>query len=268
MPVRTVFERVMGLAWWVPLLAVSFFSACSVRADPVRLHVFAAASLVDIMGEIATRFEQETGVEVGVVTAGSATLAQQIVAGAPADIFVSANRQWVDYVVEQAGFDPGFAIFANQLALVSSDPAFPVLTSLKALPDALKSGRLALGDPCCVPAGIYAKQALEAAGVWEAVADRLAPAGDVRAALRLVAAGAVPLGIVYRTDVRRSNLHIVLKIQPDLHQPILYFVSRALTVRTDQERGAMTLFMRFLQEPDIKALAASYGYLAPKEAGW
>ncbi|HHS82644.1 MAG TPA: molybdate ABC transporter substrate-binding protein, partial [Devosia sp.] len=216
-------------AMMLPMLTATLLVAAAwangVSAAPVRLHVFAAASLVDVMEELSQAFERGRDVEMVVVAAGTATLAQQIVAGASADIFISANRAWGTFVTEQVGFSAPVPVFVNRLVVVASDGSVPAPGGLGDLADALEGGRLAMGDPDYVPAGIYARQALQAAGVWDGLVARLAPASDVRSALQLVAAGAARLGIVYRTDVVGSDLPVVLDIDPALHDPIIYHAS-------------------------------------------
>ena len=220
-----------------------------------QVKVFVAASLIELMEEAGREFEAETGQSVGLIVAGTSTLAQQIVAGAPADIFISANRDWLEFVRNRAGFGKGVPLFSNKLVVVKPENSDLVLTDLADLPDILQGQRLAIGDPDQVPAGIYAQQALRAAGVWEDVAGRLAPAANVRAALQLVMSGAAPVGIVYGSDVSHPGVEIVLPIDSALHEEIVYL--GALSPEAD---GIAKRFFAFLQSMDVKNLALDFGF--------
>src|SRR3984893_8462553 len=173
------------------------------EAQASDVVVFAAASLKNALDDIKTQYERDTGKHVTISYAASPTLAKQIEAAAPADIFISADLDWMDYLAERKLIKPGSRVNllgnsivliapANSTSSVTIGPNFP-LASL------LASGRLAMDDPNSVPAGKYGKAALEKLGVWPAVADRIAPAENVRAALVLVSRGECPLRIVYKT---------------------------------------------------------------------
>lgn len=223
------------------------------RADVL---VFAAASLVDVAESWAEEFESQNGTVVKIAAAGSSTLARQIAAGAPADLFLSANRAWIDFVVDEAGFQPPKALFGNRLVIIAADTRGAAF-SMRDLPEKLGRYRLALGDPSHVPAGQYARQALERAGVWETLAGQLAPAADVRAVLGLVSSGAAPFGIVYATDLRGRNLRLVGRIDSALHDPIVYF--GALPADADNEAVA---FLNFVAGPEGQRIALEYGFTA------
>lgn len=192
--------------------------------------MLAAASTAHVVDEVIGKFE--TGPDDSVVAsyAGTAALARQIESGAPAAIFLAANATWMDHVEAQGLIEPGSrqALASNRLVFVTGvegmAPFEPSATlDLAAL---LNGGRLAIGNPDHVPAGIYARQALEALGLWPEVQSQLAPAADVRAALALVARGEAPLGIVYATDVARiEGVHVVGTIPASLHEPIVYPVA-------------------------------------------
>ena len=262
---KAVLTKMVNFLLAMLLAAVAW--ANGVSAAPVRLHVFVAASLVDVMEDLSRVFEQRGDVEMVVVAAGTATLAQQIVAGASADMFISANREWGTFVTEQAGFSASVPVFANRLVVVASDGSVPALGGLGDLADALGEGRLAMGDPDYVPAGIYARQALQAAGVWDGLAARIAPASDVRGALQLVIAGAARLGIVYRTDVVGSDLPVVLDIDPSLHDPIIYHASYRPQPEDRQREMWAQEFISFLGSEEAVRVERSYGYLTPGAAG-
>lgn len=201
--------------------------------------VFVAASLTDVIEELVDGFAAETGRDIAVVPGSSSTLAQQIMAGAPADAFISANRLYADEVAKSLHVKSR-DLFGNSLAIIAPDD-FDGTVSLKDLVSELGDGRLAVGDPAHVPAGIYAREALENAGLWAALSDHLAPASDVRAAVAFVASGAAPLGIVYKTDANVDGVKLVGEIDPALHSPIRYW---DVTINPDNE--VMDMFFSYL----------------------
>ncbi len=191
------------------------------------ITVFAAASLKNAMDEIAAGFEQEAGHAVTVSLAGSSALARQIQHGAPADIFISANPDWMD-ALERDGFiepDSRFDLLRNTIVLIAHGrDARPVeIRPGLDIAGMLGEGRLAMTFVDAVPAGIYGKAALRALGVWEAVRSKVAQADNVRAALALVSSGEAPLGIVYATDAAADDKVTVVGAFPARsHPPIVY----------------------------------------------
>lgn len=248
---RAVLNRLILAA-----LMVAGFASVQVKADEIT--VFAAASLGDVVNELAADFEHRTGHEVRVVTAASSTLARQIEKGAPADVFISANKAWAAYVSAAREFAKPTALFGNRLVLVSTTP-FDAPPKLAQLPQLLGGGRLAIGDPAHVPAGQYAQAALEAAGVWNDVKDRLAPAGDVRSALAFVARGAAQFGIVYATDARAA-VPVVLEIDPALYPPIIYF---AVTPKVPSKQ--VTVLMDYLLGPEASMIIEGRGFMPTRD---
>lgn len=217
------------------------------------LVIFAAASLKEPLDILAARMG-ETVVSYG----GSGTLARQISLGAPADIVMLAHPDWMDVLSGGGHLKDGSrqTLLGNTLVLVASAPDSVALTP-QGVSDALGDGRLAIGLTAAVPAGIYGKAALETLGLWQTVADRLAEADNVRAALALVARGEVPLGIVYATDARIvPDLHIVAKFPPDSHPPIRYEVARIAT--GTHVRAAE--FLTLLASPTAQAIFADAGF--------
>lgn len=198
------------------------------RADaPVTL--FAAASLTDAVSRAGDAFTDETGIALRVSFASSSTLARQIEAGAGADIYISANAQWMDYLEKRGLIEPESrrTPIANQLVLIAPGAAKvhpAILTPDFRIADRLgPSDRLAMGDPAHVPAGIYAKEALVRLGQWESLEGRLAFADNVRAALALVGRAEAALGIVYRTDALISrNVTVIAFFPADSHAPVIY----------------------------------------------
>lgn len=228
-------ERAVGLFPWrgacsAPIvmlgvvLGLGVSGARSVQASQ-PLTVFAAASLADAVDECLVLYERTTGVRARGSYAASSTLAQQIAHGAPAQIFISADERWMDHLAARGLIDRDSRVdlLANRLVIVAAvgSPGIE-LTRGGSLPATLR-GRVAVGDPSHVPAGAYARQALERFGWWAAVAPRLLPALDVRAALRLVELGEADAGIVYATEAAHSRSVSVVAVFPDgSHDPIRY----------------------------------------------
>ncbi len=225
--------------------------------------MFAAASLTDVLQEIGAAFREETGIGTRFSFAASSALARQIEAGAPAQVFVSADVEWMDYVAHRGAIDlvTRRNVAGNALVLIA-----PADSSVKleiapgfALAAALGEGRLAVGDPAAVPAGRYAQAALSALGVWQQVADRLAPAENVRAALALVSRGEAPLGIVYRTDAKVDpGVRVVGEFPAGTHPPIVYPAARI----AGGPESAGT-FVAYLVGDKAQAIFAKHGFTAP-----
>ena len=195
--------------------------------QPGAVLVFAAASLKNVLDDIDATWQRETGKSVTASYAASSTLAKQIENGAPADLFISADTQWMDYLEQRKLLKSGSRsdLLGNTLVLVAPATSDVVLTVAPGFPltAALGDGRLAMADPASVPAGMYGKAALEKLGVWGSVANRIAAAESVRAALLLVARGEAPLGIVYTTDAAiEPGVRIVAAFPSDTHPPIVY----------------------------------------------
>ena len=245
------------------LILLSTMSTISpARAGDQQVLVFAAASTTNAVTDICDIFNQKGGAKAVASFASSSTLAKQIENGAPADVFISANIKWMDYLAEKKMIDPDTRVdlLANRIVLIvpaSSDtgevkiePAFP-------LAERLGSGKLSMGDPDHVPAGIYARQALESLGLWEGVASKTARAKDVRAALALVERGECPYGVVYATDAAISDQVRVVGLFPESsHPPITYPV--ALIAGRDNP-GAQA-FLELLKSPEAKAVFEKYGF--------
>jgi molybdate transport system substrate-binding protein len=210
------------------------------------LLVFAAASLTDALQQIDGAFSARTGIAVDASFAASSVLAKQIEAGAPAQVFLSADREWMDYLEQRGRLQGGSRrdLLGNELVLIApADSALQLkIAPHFALLAALGDGRLATGDPDSVPAGLYARAALTRLGVWPQVADRLVRAENVRAALMYVARGEAPLGIVYQTDARAEGRVRVIDVFPaDSHPPITYPLALTAGAGADAARYAAFL---------------------------
>ena len=204
-------------------LALVVLSCALARAETVT--VFAAASLREALDEIARDFERRTAHHVVVSYGASNALARQVEAGARADLFISADADWADDVQRHGRVTARRDLLGNELVLIAPAASRVALRIAPgfALADALGDRRLALADPQAVPAGKYAKAALESLGAWQAVSLRIAAAENVRAALNWVARGEAPLGIVYRTDaLAEPRVRIVDAFPASSHPPIVY----------------------------------------------
>ena len=202
-------------------LVLPLLTACA-RSDGDELLVFAGASLADAMEEIGERFEKEAGTRVAFSFGGSQALAQQIASGAPADVFVAAGRQPVDFLASRGAVDTvGDAVVRNELVVaVKEGSPGPAAMSDLIGPEV---GRVAIADPVLAPAGVYAREALRSLGLWESLLPRLVFGADVRAALAYLESGNVDAALVYATDAREASGVRALDIVPrDSYTPIAY----------------------------------------------
>src|SRR5579862_4306026 len=189
--------------------------------------LFCAVSLKDAIDDVNAKYQRATGQRVVTSYAGSDALAKQIEKGAPADIFISADVDWMDYLASRRLIKPEtrFNLLGNKLALIARDDRDIALTIGPNFPLAktLGGGRLAIANPASVPAGRYGKATLETLGVWDSLESRVAPQRDVRAVLAFVSRGKAPLGIVYQTDAMTDRGVKIIGIFPESsHPPISY----------------------------------------------
>lgn len=241
------------------LLSLGMAGSGAVRARPGVL-VFAAASLANVLGDLDSTFTARTGIPVTPSLAASSTLAKQIEAGAPADVYFSADLQWMDYLQQRGLLRAGSRreVAGNSLVLIA--PAGSALRVRIApgfdLLRLLGTGRLAVADPDSVPAGIYARQALTTLGVWDRVEPRLVRAENVRAALEYVARGDAPLGIVYRTGTLvEKRVRIVGVFPADSHAPIVYPVAL-----TRHAGPAAARYLAFITSAEARPIFRRWGF--------
>jgi molybdate transport system substrate-binding protein len=243
-------------------LALPCLAACGTAADaPQPLVVLAAASLQEALEAEADAWARQGHPRPVLAFAASSALARQVESGAPADLFLSADEEWMDTVQQAGDLRQGTRhdLLANSLVLIAprASGATVDLGRPSALAAALGSGRLAMADPDAVPAGKYGKAALEHLGAWGRIANKVVRAENVRAALALVESGEAPLGIVYATDAAASDKVRVLAAFPaDSHPPIRYPVAVLATSNNEQAAG----FERFLGSPHGQAIFARYGF--------
>ena len=242
--------------------ALSFAVAGNALADEGKITVFAAASLTNAMQDIATQYKKEKGVDVGSSFASSSTLARQIEAGAPADLFISADQEWMDYAVDKKAIDTASrqTLLGNSLVVVApkaSEQKDFTIDSKTNWTSLLNGGRLAVGDPEHVPAGIYAKEALQKLGAWDTLSPKLAPAEDVRGALALVERNEAPLGIVYGSDaVASKGVKVVATFPEDSHKKVEYPVA----VVEGHNNATVKAFYDYLKGPQAAEIFKRYGF--------
>jgi molybdate transport system substrate-binding protein len=223
--------------------------------------VFAAASMKNALDEVDSAFVKQSGINVVVSYDASSALMKQIQQGAPADVYISADQQWMDYGSQQKLIDDSTRVnlLGNKLVLIApNESRFSDVTIGPGL-DLAKlagDGRIATGDVRAVPVGIYAKAALQKLDVWDAVAPKLAMVGNVRAALVLVARGEAPLGIVYATDAKVEPAVKIIGVFPDdSHDPIVY--PAAATVGA---KPAARPYLDFLRSAAARSIFERFGF--------
>jgi molybdate transport system substrate-binding protein len=247
-------------------LVLAFGLTHAARAsEPV---VFAAASLTNALDEAARLFAQRGGPQAKISYAASSALARQIESGAPADIFISADLDWMNYLQERHLIQPATRrnLLGNRLVLVApsdSDLQVEIRPGLDLI-GLLKGGRLAMAETASVPAGKYGKAALEKFGLWNSVRSAVAPAESVRGALLFVSRGEAPLGIVYATDAAADpRVRIVGVFPENTHPPIIY--PAALTA--DSKNPDAVRFLEFLASPAAKPVFEKMGFTVISRAG-
>ena len=228
--------------------------------DSAQVTVFAAVSASDVMREAGKRFEAQKGIKVVCSFDSSSALAQQIKAGSPADVFLSADQKWMDDVAAAGVIrkESRQDLLGNTLVLIApADRKFEAQVSkefdfVTQLPEV---ERIAVGDPAHVPAGRYARQALERIGWWRPLEARMVTTNDVRAAVRLVEIGEADAGIVYATDARQSDkVAVVAAIPIEFHDPIRY----PIALCNDSQSAAD--FIQFLRSAEMIAVFEQAGF--------
>jgi molybdate transport system substrate-binding protein len=247
-------------SWLTLLLAATLGLAVqtgALRAQSNNLTIFAAANGLDAA---VASYEKETGRRVGVSYASSSALAKQIEQGAPADLFLSADLDWMNYLQERNLIRPETRrnLLGNRLVLIAPKGEAKALDlTSESVARALGGGRFAIANVAAVPAGKYGKAALEHFGLWPELAGKLAQAENVRAALAFVSRGEAPLGLVYETDAKADpNVAIVARFPETSHPPIVYPVA---VTATSANPNALS-FLDALQRPDSTALFAREGF--------
>lgn len=242
--------------------AVISFALVSQSFASEKVTVFAAASLTNALNEISAQYKKEKQAEVVASYASSSTLARQIEQGAPANLFISADQQWMDYVIDKNLMvaDTRLTLLGNDLVLIApkdsklNDVVINKETKWKTL---LNGGKLAVGDPDHVPVGIYAKESLEYLGAWDTVSPEMARTNNVRSGMALVERDEAPLGIVYGSDAVASDKVKVVGVFPvDSHKPVEY----PMAVVKGQDNKAVRDFYDYLKTPQAAEIFKKYGF--------
>lgn len=230
-------------------------------AAQTPVTVFAAASLQESLNAASDAWTKRTGTAVRLSFGASSAMARQIEKGAPADLFLSADLEWMDWLAERKLIVPASRrnLLSNDLVLIAPAGSKTAIKIGKGMPlaKALGAGRLSVADPAAVPAGKYAKASLTALGVWGSVEKKLLPAENVRAALAYVSRGEAPLGIVYATDAKADpKVRVVGTFPAATHPPIVY-PGAVLAGSRNRQAAA---FLGWLQTPDAAAVFKRYGF--------
>ena len=240
---------------------ISLLAAAPTHAQDRTITIFAAASMKNAIDDINSAFAKATGIKAVASYAASSALAKQIEQGAPADVFASADLDWMDYLAKKKLIktDARVNLLGNRLVLIAPKDSKIGTVAIGPGFDLAKlagDGRIATGDVRAVPVGKYAKAALERLGAWSAAEKKFAMAENVRAALVLVGRGEAALGIVYETDAKiEKNVKIVGHFPEDSHPAITYPV--ALTVNAKPEAAR---YLAFLRSGLAKTVFETYGF--------
>jgi len=241
-------------------LTALFLAVCNTTHAEEVARVYAAASLTNALDDIAAAWVKENHPQPKLVFAASSTLAKQIEANAPADIFASADLKWMDYLDERKKIDTATRVnlLGNTLVLiVPKGKKFPIELKPEFAIDQAFSSKLCMGEPSSVPAGIYGKQALQSLHWWEKVQSRVVGTDDVRTALAFVEHGECALGIVYATDAAISDRVEVLASFPDAtHDPIVYPFALVTGAQPDARA-----FLDYLGTAAAKSIFTHYGFI-------
>ncbi|CCV30289.1 TPA: molybdate ABC transporter substrate-binding protein [Yersinia enterocolitica] len=245
--------------WVASAALLAAFSSSAMAAD---MTVFAAASLTNALQDVAAQYKKEKQVDVVASYASSSTLARQIEQGAPADLFISADQQWMDYAIDkqQMVANTRYTLLGNELVLIAPKDSKITKVEIDKKTDwkkLLEGGRLAVGDPDHVPAGIYAKESLENLGAWATLAPEMARANNVRSAMALVERAEAPLGIVYGSDAIASDKVKVVGVFPEAsHKPVEY----PMAIVKGHENPTVTAFYDYLKSPAAAVIFEKYGF--------
>lgn len=240
-------------------LSLTFISSLAQSEADKKVVIFAAASLTNAIDEISNMYEKESKIQIQTSYASSSTLAKQIENGAPADVFISADTKWMNYLKEKNALTNSSTtnLLNNNLVLITpKGKAFKVEMNPSFNFYGAFNGKLCTGETESVPVGIYAKQALKSLNWWDKIKSRIVGTQDVRAALVLVERGECEVGIVYETDAKVSDkVEIVATFPKDSHEAIVYPLS--LTNRAKSEASD---FYYYLKSEHAKAVFIKYGF--------
>jgi molybdate transport system substrate-binding protein len=251
-------KKMLGVCW--VLAACLLGQAFAADEGKASITVYAAASLTNVLQELGDEFTKDSSIPVRFSFAASSTIARQIENGSPADIFFSADLEWMDYLQSRGLIQPATRhdVLGNQLVLIAPTKSTVVLKIRPHFPLAatLGKGRLATGDPDSVPVGRYAREALTNLGVWDDVSPRMVRADNVRSALAFVDRGEAALGIVYATDALiDTQVRVVDTFPTDSHKPITYPAALTTAAKPDAAK-----FLAFIRGPAGDMVFQHYGF--------
>ncbi len=241
------------------LLSLLLLSTPAWSAETIK--VYAAASLTNALNELKVQYEKTHDVSIKTSFAGSATLAKQIEAGAPAHIFASADQQWMNYLQKRRLIQAGSRreLLGNTLVLIApKNQAVNIKLDAGVVDPTLFKGRICTGDPASVPVGVYAKAALQKLGWWSMLNKNIVATDDVRTALAFVERAECAFGIVYATDAKISNkVTVVARFPAHLHPPMVYPFALLPHAST-----AAQGFFQYLQSPEAQVIFNQYGFIS------
>lgn len=243
------------------LASVAMMAMPAAQADEGKVTVFAAASMKNALDAVNKACAAEVGEEAAISYAASSALAKQIESGAPADVFISADLDWMKYLSEKnlVKTDTEKQLLGNTIVLVAPADTAKDVTLEKGfdLAGLIGEGRLAMGEVKSVPAGKYGKEALESLGIWSSVEGKLAQAENVRAALKLVATGEAAAGIVYATDaVAEPGVKVIGTFPADSHKPIIYPIAQT----TDSKDSETAAWLKCAESDVAKPVYEAQGF--------
>ncbi len=237
---------------------------CATKADDSKLTIFAAASLTSVLADLTPLFEQETSSDIEIVVAGTGALARQIENGAPADVFLSANEDWMAYLENAGSIDAASrrAFASNRLALIApTSSTWSIELGRPDLSSVLDGKPFALGNPTSVPAGIYGAQALRALKLYEPLTPSFAFAPNVRVVLAWVTRGDAAAGLVYVTDtLNEPSTRVVTILPEESHDPISYWAAHV----TQSDNDLSGPFLDFLMNADAQTILVTSGFALPE----
>jgi len=250
------------LVVWLLTVALLSGGGTAAAADDSRtVLVFGAASLTNVLDDLSKAFTDKSKVDVKTSYAASSVLAKQIEAGAPADVFFSADLEWMDYLDQRRLLKAGsrHEVVGNKLVLIAPVDSTVTVKIRKGVDFGLAlgaQGKIATGDPDSVPVGKYAKAAFTNLGVWDKVSGQIVGAENVRAALAFVARGEAPLGVVYKTDaMAEKKVRIVDEFPADSHPPIRYPIAVTTHGTADAQK-----FVEFVRSKQAREIFRKYGF--------
>lgn len=246
-------------------LCLFFLFGCANTSEANEtLTISSASSLTEAIHELVDVYEKEHKVAITLNLASSGKLAQQIEQGAPVDLYLSANKYWMNQLEKSGKIDPDTrTTFARNQLVVITKKTGASLSSLEAMTNISDTEQIAMGEPASVPAGTYTKQALETIHLWEQMNDKLVYASNVRQVLAYVESGNIKYGFVYQSDAKVSDkVRIALQVDPSLHKPIRY--PGAVVSTSSNEQDAKS-FLTFLQSEKAQAILSKYGFSSGKK---